>query len=232
MPLDAQIAARLTPITTTTVLGRTVSALIAKPQTTGPAPGLVLFHAFKGLTDEFKELAVTYADHGYVTIAADLLEGKTSDGFLSAMLRMMFLSQEKTQDTAVSWVRYLRGSAACSGKVGTIGWCFGGRWSLNTSIATPVDATVVYYGTVDRPVADLAKLSGPVQGHFGTLDRIVKKPSVENFAGNMKAAGKQLDLHFYDANHAFANPGGKWFNAGCATQADARTLQFLKLTLG
>ncbi len=231
MPLDAHIANRLTPVTTTTTQGRTVSAFVAKPSTL-PAPGLVLFHAFKGLTDEFKELAVKYADQGYMTVAADLMDGKTSDGFVLAMLRMMFLSQEKTQETAVSWVNYLRTSPECNGKVGTIGWCFGGRWSLNTSIATPVDATVVYYGTVDRPVEDLAKLKGPVQGHFGTQDRIVKKASVENFAANMHKASKPLDLHFYEANHAFANPGGKWFNGACATEADARTLQFLKSNLG
>jgi carboxymethylenebutenolidase len=231
MPLDAHIASRLTPVTTTTGLGRTVSALIAKPATM-PAPALVLFHAFKGLTDEFKELAVKYADQGYVTVAADLMDGKTSDGVVSAMLRMMFLRNEKTQDTAVSWVNYLRTSSECNGKVGTIGWCFGGRWSLNTSIATTVDATVVYYGTVDRPAEDLSKLKGPVQGHFGIQDRIVKKASVDNFAANMKKIGKPLDLHFYDANHAFANPGGKWFNGACATEADTRTLQFLKSNLG
>ncbi|MBL8643457.1 MAG: dienelactone hydrolase family protein [Rhodospirillaceae bacterium] len=231
MPLDTATATRLIPVSAATARGRTVSAVMAKPATL-PAPGLVLFHAFKGLTDEFKELAVTYADHGYLTVAADLMDGKTSDGFISAMLRMMFLSQAKTEDTAVAWVNYLRASPECTKKVGTMGWCFGGRWSLNTSIATPVDATVVYYGTVDRPAEDLAKLKGPVQGHFGNLDRIVKKASVENFAANMNKLGKPLDLHFYEANHAFANPGGNWFDTSCARQADERTLKFLKLTLG
>lgn len=231
MPLDSTSAARLTPVTTTTARGRTVSAFIVKPAKL-PAPALVLFHAFKGLTDEFKELAVSYADQGYVVIAADLMNGKTSGSMPAALLRMMFLSQSKTEDTAVAWVKYLRAHPDCTGKVGTIGWCFGGRWSLNTSIATPVDATVVYYGTVDRTPEDLAKLKGPVQGHFGTKDRIVKKEAVDAFASNMHKIGKPLDLHFYEANHAFANPGGNWFDASCARDADARTLQFLKLTLG
>jgi carboxymethylenebutenolidase len=230
MPLDSAVAARLQPVTTTTSDGRTVSGVMALPATL-PAPGLVLYHAFKGLTDEFKELAVTYADQGYVVIAADLLNGKTYNGTFSALLGMMFLDKTKVERTAVAWVNHLRRAPNCIGKVGTIGWCFGGRWSLNASIATPVDATVVYYGTVDRPIEDLKKLKGPVQGHFGIKDRIVKKSSVDNFAANMKAAGKQLDLHFYDANHAFANPGGNWYDAGCAKDADARTLQFLKLTL-
>ena len=225
MALNTDIAARLETVTTT-IGGRTISAVMARP-TTLPAPSLVIFHAFKGLTDEFKTLAATYANQGYLTIAADLMEGKTAGGFLSAMLRMMFLNKTRVEETAVAWVKWLRANKDCTGKVGTVGWCFGGRWSLNTSIATPVDATVVYYGGVDRAPEDLSKLKGPVLGHFGNLDRIVKKDSVERFAANMKTIGKPLDLNFYEANHAFANPGGNWFDASCAKQADERTLAFL-----
>jgi carboxymethylenebutenolidase len=225
MPLNDVIAARLEPITTT-INGRLVSAVMARPKTL-PAPGLVIFHAFKGLTDEFKELAVTYANQGYLVIAADLMEGKTASGFISAMLRMMFLNKARVEETAVAWVKWLRASKDCAGKVGTLGWCFGGRWSLNTSIATPVDATVVYYGTVDRAPEDLAKLQGPVLGHFGNLDRIVKKDSVKKFVDNMNKAGKALDLNFYEANHAFANPGSNWFDNSCAMLADERTRTFL-----
>lgn len=216
---------------TTTANGRLVSAVLAKPATL-PAPGLVLFHAFKGLTDDFKALAVHYAELGYLTIGADLMEGKVSSGNLSALLRMMFLNKTKVESTAVSWVQWLRANDQCTGKVGTLGWCFGGRWSLNTSIATPVDATVIYYGTVDREAEDLAKLKGPVLGHFGTLDRIVNKESVEHFRAVMNALEKPLDLNFYNANHAFANPGTGWYDKGCATQADTRTAAFLKQHLG
>jgi carboxymethylenebutenolidase len=214
----------------TTAGGRAVRAFVARPASL-PAPGVVIYHAFKGLTDEFKALAVAYADQGYLAVAADLMDGKTSNGFLGAMLRMMFLDKTRVEQAAVAWVNWLRSNPSCTGKVGTIGWCFGGRWSLNASIATPVDATVVYYGSVERGEADLAKLKGPVLGHFGRLDRIVKPASVETFAQRMKALGRPLDLHWYEANHAFANPGGAWYDAACAQAADTRTATFLAQSL-
>lgn len=214
----------------TTAGGRTVHAVLARP-TKLPAPGLVLYHAFKGLTDEFKQLAVTYADHGYLTVAADLMDGKTGGGFITAMLRMMFLNKARVEQAATSWISWLRANPDCSGSVGTVGWCFGGRWSLNASIATPVDATVVYYGSVERSEADLAKLKGPVLGHFGRQDRIVKAASVEGFEQRMRTLGKPLELHWYEANHAFANPGNSWYDKPSAETADARTLAFLRTRL-
>lgn len=214
----------------TTIAGRTVSAVLAKPARL-PAPGLVLYHAFKGLTDEFKELAVHYADQGYLAVAADLMDGKTGGGFVTAMLRMAFLNKARVEETATAWVAWLRANSDCTGRVGTVGWCFGGRWSLNASIATPVDATVVYYGSVDRSEADLSKLKGPVLGHFGKKDRIVKADSVAAFEGRMKTLAKPLELHWYEANHAFANPGNSWYDKAAADAANARTLTFLSYHL-
>lgn len=211
--------------------GRTVRAAMVKP-TRLPAPGVVLFHAFKGLTDDFKQLAADYAAQGYLAVAADLMDGKVGGGFMTAMLRMMLLNKSRVERTAIGWIDWLRTNPDCTGKVATVGWCFGGRWSLNASIATAVDATVIYYGGVDRTEADLARLKGPVLGHFGRRDRIVKPDSVTKFAGRMAALNKPLELHWYEANHAFANPGTSWYDQSSATAADSRTLTFLSEKIG
>ena len=87
--------------------------------------------------------------------------------------------------------------------IGTVGWCFGGGWSLNASIAAPVDATVIYYGRVTRPEQDLARLRGPVLGHFATQDKWINKKMVGAFEAAMKGAGKSIASHWYQANHAF-----------------------------
>src|SRR3546814_14136984 len=78
-------------------------------------------------------------------------------------------------ETLVGWIGWLKKHEAFAGKIGTIGWCFGGGWSLNASIAAPVDATVIYYGRVDRDAEDLKKLKGPVLGHFATQDKSINK---------------------------------------------------------
>lgn len=216
---------RLTSISTTAG-GRAVHAVVAHPAKC-PAPGLLVLHAFKGLTDEFKDLAVHYADQGYLAVAPDLFDGRVGGSNFMAALRLMFINRRRLEQTTVAWVDWLRATSDCTGKVGTIGWCFGGRWSLNASIATAVDATVIYYGSVDRSSADLARLKGPVQGHFAALDKFIKKSSVDAFDQRMNLLAKPLDLHWYDAQHAFANPGSPWYDAPAAANANARTARFM-----
>ena len=82
-------------------------------------------------------------------------------------------------DTVGSWLRWLKGHELASGKSATIGWCFGGGWSLNTSLARPVDATAVYYGRVNKSAAYLAALEGLVLWHFATRDNWINANMVD-----------------------------------------------------
>ncbi len=214
-----------------TQAGRTVSGALALPART-PAPAILLFHAFKGLTKEYKALALHYAQQGFVTLAADLYKGKVITGTAPALMRMMLLNRDHALDTAVSWVRWLRSHSHGTGKVATIGWCFGGAWSLNTSIATPVDATIVYYGNVAKSPEQLSSLAGPVLGHFGNKDRLINSKMVSAFSQNMSHADKDCTVHHYDADHAFANITTAAYDKECAALADFRTLSFLRERLG
>lgn len=109
--------------------------------------------------------------------------------------------------------------------------CFGGGWSLMTGIVEPVDGTVVYYGKVDRPADMLRRLQGPVLGHFATQDQWINRRMVGKFEAAMKAAGKTFTSHWYDAQHAFANPTGGRYDEADAKLAWRRTLDFLHDTL-
>jgi len=115
--------------------------------------------------------------------------------------------------------------------VGTVGWCFGGGWSLMTGIVEPVDATVVYYGRVDYPEDQLARLKGPVLGHFATRDKWINRAMVDRYEAAMRAAGKTYTSYWYDADHAFANPTGARYDVDDARVAWERTLAFLKANL-
>ena len=134
-------------------------------------------------------------------------------------------------DALASWVGWLRANNKVDNKVATIGWCFGGGWSLNASIAASVEATVIYYGRVTLLAAQLAKLKGPGQGHFGTVDRSINKRMVGGFEVEMAKAGKTPEVYWCEANHAFANPTGTRYDEADAKLASTRTLEFLNKTL-
>ncbi|MCG8319204.1 MAG: dienelactone hydrolase family protein, partial [Cytophagales bacterium] len=120
---------------------------------------------------------------------------------------------------------------ASAGPLGTVGWCFGGGWSLLTGIKTPVDATVVYYGNVARDRQELASLAGPVLGHYATQDNWINKTMVDGFEAAMTAAGKSFTSHWYEAHHAFANPTRSRYDEADAKLAWQRTLAFFDRNL-
>jgi carboxymethylenebutenolidase len=102
---------------------------------------------------------------------------------------------------------------------------------METGIEAGTGATVVYYGKVDQPVERLKKLKGPVLGHFATRDTFINKPMVDGFEANMKAAGRQATVHWYEAEHAFANPTSARYDEADAKLAWERTTAFLAKTL-
>src|SRR5690606_15388200 len=125
-----------------------------------------------------------------------------------------------------SWIAWLKAHQRATGKVATLGWCFGGGWSLNAALATPVEGCVVYYGRVNKTAEELAPLACPAQGHFGTLDKNINQEMVAGFEAAAKAAGKQVEVHWYEADHAFANPTGARYDQADAALAWERTTAF------
>ena len=134
-------------------------------------------------------------------------------------------------DLIGAWIDWLRREPRATGDIGTVGWCFGGGWSLNAALARPVQATVVYYGRVDHTAASLAPLSSPVLGHFATSDGWITRRMVDGFEKAMDAAGKAYENHWYEAAHAFANPASARYDADDAALAWQRTLAFFKAHL-
>ncbi len=230
--LAEEVAATLDDITITTPSGREVSAALAVPETT-PAPGLLVFHEWWGLNDEVKTAAAEYAKEGFLALAVDLYEGESTDqlGVAAKLSQGIRNDPAPAGETVVAWADWIRADERFDGKLGTVGWCFGGGWSLNTSIATPVDATVVYYGNVAKTADDVSTLQGPVLGHFGTEDRFINEEMVGGFEAAMNEAEKTFTTHWYTADHAFANPSSAVYDEEDAQVSWGRTLEFLKENL-
>lgn len=227
----AAAADSLTTVTTETPSGRKISAALGVPAKV-PAGGILLVHEWWGLNDQIKGVAAELTKLGYLSLAADLYNGKVAKDPATAKELMSAVQPDQARETLTTWLDYLPKRPECSGKLATIGWCFGGGWSLRASLARPVDATVIYYGDVTPDEAALQSLKGPVLGHFGNRDQFITPASVDAFETRMKKIGKKVTIYRYDANHAFANPTGQNYEAADARQAWDRTVAFLKQTIG
>ena len=228
-PMLAKAAGeKLSSVTVKTASGGTGMGVVAMPAKT-PAPAVLLIHEWWGLNDQIKAVAAEFANEGYVALAVDLYGGKVGTSRDEAMALVKSLDAAKAREELVAWINWLRQHQASTGKIGTVGWCFGGGWSLNASLAAPVDATVIYYGTVKKTAEDLKSLQSPVLGHFGTMDKSINAEMVGGFEKAMAEAGKtDLTVHWYEADHAFANPTGSRYDAEDAKLAWSRTLAFFK----
>ena len=231
-PLLARAAASGLETITITAGSRRVSGTLAMPAKT-PAPAVLLIHEWWGLNDQIRAVAAEFAKQGYLALALDMYDGKlAAPGNRAAARRYMkSVKPDEGTETVRAWVKWLKAHKKATGKVGTIGWCFGGGISLDTSIAEPVDATVIYYGRVNRDAEDLKSLKGPVLGHFATEDKWINQEMVSGFEAEMNKAGKVYTNHWYEAQHAFANPTSARYDKGDAKLAWGRTLKFFKETL-
>ena len=227
--LARAVAAGLETVSLTTAGARNVSAALALPART-PAHAILLIHEWWGLNDQIKSVAAEFAKDGYVALAVDLFNGKVATTADEAKALMSAADPQAATDTLVSWIAWLKKNPKGNGKVATIGWCFGGGWSLNASLAAPVNATVIYYGNVKKTAADLASLKSPVLMHYGLQDKFINTEMVEGFKAAAKEAHKEVTVYAYDANHAFANPTGAAYPyvKEAADLAWKRTLAFLK----
>jgi carboxymethylenebutenolidase len=188
---------------------------------------IFVFHEWYGLNEyvkkESEKLAEKYPNANI--LALDLYDGKVATNRDQASEYM----QEVDNDRAFAIIDGASEFAGEDARIGTIGWCFGGGWSLQAALklGKKAHACVIYYG---MPIMDMDKLRGlnaPVLGHFGKKDDWITPEKVDQCAQAMSQAGKPLTVHSYDAAHAFANPSRDVYKEGAAEVAWARTINFI-----
>ncbi|HSU17744.1 dienelactone hydrolase family protein [Longimicrobium sp.] len=220
-----------------TVGGKQIRGYMAYPAAAGAnaaLPAILMVHEWWGLNENMRMMARRLAGEGYRTLAVDMYGGQVATDAQAAQRYMMEVMNDRESGAA-----NLAGAAAFlkqqqhAPKIGTIGWCFGGGWSLQAGLRMPeqVDAVVMYYGQPVTDRAQLARLDAPLAGFFGLQDRGIPADSVRKMEQELKSLGKSVDIHFYDASHAFANPSGQAYNPQAAADAWTRTVAFFNRTL-
>ncbi len=218
-------------VTYATVDGQPVTGYLARPaNATEPLPGLIVIHEWWGLNDNIEMMTRRLAGEGYLALAVDLF-GQVADTPEQARAQVQAAAQtpQKLEDNLRQAYQYLSHQQAS--KVGSIGWCFGGSWSLRTALLLPeeLDAAVIYYGgQLITDSAQLEPLQMPILGVFGSLDDNPPVETVKAFESALKSLDKSVQVHIYEgADHAFANPSGTRYNAEAAEDAWDKTTAFL-----
>ena len=199
----------------------TVSSYLALPQGGGKHPAIIVIHEWWGLNDWVKEQAQKYAGQGYVALAVDLYRGRTGTTPDEAHILMRGLPDDRgLRDLEAAFAYLASRPDADAKKIGSIGWCMGGGWSIKLAEDQPkLAAFAVNYGSLPTDPAIIAKIQAPMLGNFGADDKGIPPESVHAFEGAMKSAGKNVDIKIYDgAGHAFQNPNNK---AGYRPEATA-----------
>lgn len=230
---------RADPAKTETVSYRsgdeTVNGFLALPDGGGKHPALVVIHEWWGLNDQVKEDTQKFAAQGYVALAVDLYRGKVATTADEAHELMRGVPDDRGMRDLEAAFAYLAGrSDVKPGKIGSVGWCMGGGWSIKLAMSEPkLAACAVNYGSLPTEAASIAKIKAPVLGNFGADDRGITPDSVRAFDAAMKSAGKPVDVKVYDgAGHAFENPNNKdGYRPQAAAEAWSRMDAFFKKTL-
>ncbi|AEE49259.1 dienelactone hydrolase family protein [Haliscomenobacter hydrossis] len=193
---------------------------------------LFVYQEWWGLNDYIKKQSdIFYTDLGGAVnvIALDMYDGKvTSDpkeagGFMRGV-------QETRLESIVKGAMMMAGKKA---KIANVGWCFGGGWSLKSAIlgGKQTVGSVMYYGMPVQDVEKLKTLNSDVLGLFATEEYISKKV-IEDFAANMKTAGKSLNYKIFGGVHGFANPSNPKHDPAMSKEAYDIAIGYLKQKFG
>ena len=213
------------------------SAYLARPRE-AKAPAVVAIQEIFGVNAVMRQVCDDLASRGNLAICPDLFwrlepDVDITDQSQAEWDKALALMGRFDVDAGVEDIRatidHLRADPACSGKVGAVGYCLGGRLAYLTATRTDCDASVGYYGVgIETYLAEAERLADPLMLHIAEEDGFVPKEAQARIIATLKDH-PQVTLHTYPGrDHAFARPGGAHFHQADAALANQRTAAFFK----
>jgi len=212
-----------------------VRGYIIRPDAKGTFPAVIAIHEWFGLNDWVTAQAKKIAERGYVVLAIDLYRGSVATNAEEAHELMRGLPEDRaTRDlqTAVEYLRSLK--QVQKDKIGSIGWCMGGSYSLQAALSVPdLASCVICYGRLVTEDETITRINAPILGLFGADDLGIPAESVQKFEKQATELGRKVTTHVYDhAGHAFMRESNeKGYNAEATADAWKRIFAFLDSTL-
>jgi len=213
----------------------TVSAILFRRAGDSSVPGVVVIHEWWGLSDWIKESARRIAGSGYAALAIDLYRGHVAASSEEAHELSRGVPEDRAARDLKAAVAFLRSQPHVdAARIGTVGWCMGGGYSLQTAVLVPdLAACVICYGRLVSEDSTIVSIGAPVFGIFGADDRGIPKADVAAFQTQARKLGKQVTMEVYEGvGHAFMNPNNAaGYQEAAAHRAWEAILKFLDTTL-
>jgi carboxymethylenebutenolidase len=208
-----------------------IKAYMAHPKGAAKLPAVIVIHENRGLNPHIEDVARRVALEGFLALAPDLLSpaGGTPANEDTARDMIGKLDSKQTVQNLVSAVTFLEKDAHGNGKVGAVGFCWGGGMVGELAVDAPdLDAAVVYYGRQPKG-ADVEKIKAPLLLHYAGEDARINE-GIPAFEEALKKANKQYTVFIYEgAQHAFNNDTSEArYSKPAAEQAWSRTITFFK----
>ena len=186
--------------------GQQMNVYVARPRGSKKRPAVVVIHENRGLTPHIQDVARRVALEGFVAVAPDMLSpiGSTPKDRDKARSMLYGVPKKEISANMARVSKYARNHSRSTGKVGVVGFCWGGGQSLNLAVNDPkINAAVAYYG--NPPKKKLERINAPILLNYAEKDPKRTK-RVKPFVAALKKMGKPHKLYFYaGTKHAFNN---------------------------
>ncbi len=213
------------------------SAYLAIPETL-PAPSIVVAQEIFGVNQVMREVCDWLAEQGFLACCPDIfwriepgiqITDKTQAEWQRAFELFGLFDPDKGIEDLQAVITHLRGFDQGNGKVGSVGYCLGGKLAYLMACRTDSDCNVSYYGVgLDELLDEAGSISRPLLMHMASLDKFVPPEAQAKIKDGLEGHA-YIDLHLYEnCDHAFARVGGEHYDAAAAELANDRTIRFLK----
>jgi carboxymethylenebutenolidase len=217
-------------------------AFVARPSGNGPHGAIVLIQEIFGVNESIRETAQQFADMGFIVIAPDLfwrlrpgvdLTDKSEAEWKEALALMNAFDQDKGIEDLKATVAVARGMPGGNGRVGTLGYCLGGRLAMMMALRSDAEVNVSYYGVgLDSVLDGIEAVRTPLLLHIADQDEFFPSAGRAKVVAALQSHKHAHAYVYPDADHAFARIGGTHWQARAATIANGRSAEALVAALG
>lgn len=207
----------------------------------GKGPGLVVEQEIFGINENVRLVCEHYANQGFIALAPDLFWrlqpnvdlGYSPEEWQKAFDFMKRFDIDKGIEDVGATIKQLRAMKECTGKVGAIGYCLGGKLAYLMATRSDADCNVGYYGVgIEKALDEAGKIERPLMLHVAEQDKFCP-PEAQAQVKKVVGKNPKVTIHSYPGvDHAFARAGGDHYDTTAAETANKRTSAFFKQHLG
>jgi NADPH2:quinone reductase len=220
--------------------GGSFSAYVAGPPS-GEGPGILVIQEIFGVNTVMRDICDRLAAQGYIAVCPDLfwrqepgiqITDKTEAEWAKAFSLYKGFNEAKGVEDLIATLNAIRNMPGCTGKVGTVGFCLGGKLAYLMATRSNADCNVSYYGVgIEGALGEARKIKKPYLSHIAAKDKFVPAEAQAKIRAAL-AKVKAASVHVYaNCDHAFARIGGEHYDEAAARLANARTASFFRHSL-